>query len=147
MPEAYEVQLVFWRWVRPKKKKKNAEQYVMLFPLPAIPLSSVPPPSLPGIALITSWSSITGRKRTDEHQHLQCTLEDTCMQTHLSLLCVSGGPPQVHVTLSLFSPTTCMHTYRACMSSKQWVETASSRSLQEKEGAAEVARWLLQRCT
>lgn len=69
------------------------------------------------------------------------------MHADMSVLCVSVGPPQVHAALSLFLTHNLQHAHGARVSSKRWVETASSRSLQEKEGATEVAWRLLQQCT
>lgn len=140
---------------------KKGEQYVMLFLFPQslfyqslLPLLPVFP-ALTGMASITSESSITGQKH-QAASSLQMTLVytqeymHTDTYTHPCLLCMfSCGILPPHATLLSFDTNTApphhhhhhhlRHTYGVlCVSSKQWVETTNSRSLQGREEAATV---------
>lgn len=146
MPEAYEEQLGFWRWVRLKKKKKcRAVCHAV---------SSSRNPSL------ISPSSLSARNcihhLMEQHHGVKADRRPSASSVHtgghmhadtsVSPLCLSGTTPSTRHPDSLLTHS-LQHTYGARVSSKRWVETASSRSLQEKEGATEVARWLLQQRT
>lgn len=118
-------------------------------PLPAIPLSSSPPPS-PLSPPCQEWhqspprASLQGRNSEKPANDFSVHTR-TYAYRHIHVSYVSQWdhprymPPCSLLTQTQPPPTPTCSTRTVCVSSKQWVETTSSRSLQEREGATTVA--------